>query len=71
MSDLGKFTCIKCGETFDKAWSDADAMADANARFPEGDISPDPICGDCYGDFLAWFERMRSGTRRPGGISRS
>ena len=46
------FTCEACGETFPKGWSDAEAVAEAEERFPGLDLS-DPgeagiVCDACY-----------------------
>jgi len=48
-----KFTCAACGGTFDKEWSDDDAMREANDN---GFLDkPEPlvlICDDCYNEAM-------------------
>lgn len=46
------FTCARCGETFDKTWSDEEAAAEAEEFFPGIDVS-DPaeagvVCTPCF-----------------------
>ena len=51
------FTCAKCGGTFNKGWSDAEAMAEYHTRMPE--VPPDEptavICDVCYERFMTWL----------------
>ncbi len=44
----GSFTCAQCDGTFEKAWSDEEAAAEAEENF--GDLLGDPVvvCDDCY-----------------------
>ncbi len=46
------FTCARCGETYDKIWSDEEAAAEAEGNFPGIDVTdPDEagvVCTDCY-----------------------
>lgn len=51
-----QFKCAKCGGTFDKGWSDGEAVAAAAALFPEG-VGDDAatLCDDCHRDFRAWM----------------
>lgn len=46
------FTCANCGETYEKAWSDEEAAAEAAELFPSLDIT-DPeeapvVCDSCF-----------------------
>lgn len=48
MAEPETFTCQQCGDTFEKAWSDADAAAEALELW-----GPDPqamvlLCDDCF-----------------------
>lgn len=57
------YTCENCGgdcgtfESEDRAWSDADAEAEARALFgnlPESERTV--LCDDCYRRFKAWLD---------------
>jgi hypothetical protein len=43
------FTCAMCGKTYDKEWTDEEAMAEAEGIFGDqlGD-DPDVVCDDCF-----------------------
>ena len=46
-----KYTCAKCGETFDKGWSDEEAETEYGERFAEEKAANEPRevwCDDCY-----------------------
>lgn len=60
------FDCVQCGGTFDKAWSDEDAQAEADELWGDA-LGDDPavVCDDCFqvmtgavpiADFLAGGE---------------
>jgi len=44
--EVPTFTCTMCGQTYRKAWSDADALAESKALF--GDVPCAVVCDDCY-----------------------
>lgn len=54
-----RFTCEKCKKTFDKGWSDEDALK-------EYEVSPwnlpqdgkGLVCDDCFTDFKKWFDSL-------------
>lgn len=60
------FTCARCGHTYPKAWSDAEAIAEGN-RFMNDDhpvVGLDEsdvvvICDDCYHTLLVWYAKNR------------
>lgn len=44
-----EFTCVACEETFKKVWSDAKALADKEALFPETPIEDcETVCEACF-----------------------
>lgn len=44
-----QFTCIACGGTFAKAWSDEEARAEHDRDYPGADIEDaETVCEDCY-----------------------
>ena len=52
---MAKYTCAKCGETFDlvedETWSSEKAKAEYAERFPDELESDEPravVCDDCY-----------------------
>ncbi len=54
-----EFTCARCGFTFPKGRTDAEAMAEAKENFGD-DIDQRPlvvICDDCYQLFMEARER--------------
>lgn len=60
MSD--DFTCAHCGETFPKAWSDEEALAEAEVH----GFDPDDcvvVCEDCHVKIMA-FNDHPLGERR-------
>lgn len=53
MSDT--YHCQGCHQTFLKAWSDEEALAEAAQNFPA--LTADDIvvlCEDCHREFMAW-----------------
>lgn len=47
MSDT--FTCEICRGVFEKAWTDEEAMAEAEEAFPTSDLTDTGlVCDDCY-----------------------
>jgi len=62
MTDVSRetFTCVRCGGTWPKGRSDAEAEAEMIATFgtpmpEEGPIQA--LCDDCYKDFMAWWAK--------------
>lgn len=44
-----EFTCYACSETFEKGWSDEEAMAEFGSTFPSADLEEcSVVCDDCY-----------------------
>lgn len=44
-----QFTCALCHQTFDKGWSDEEAITELQANFDTTDIADcDMVCDDCY-----------------------
>lgn len=51
------FTCSVCGETFANGWTDAEALAEAEAAYPGMELATDqPVCDECQKVFLAWLK---------------
>jgi hypothetical protein len=51
------FKCALCGETFAKAWSDAEADAEQAVRFPSlTNEARVLVCDDCDGLLIAFVE---------------
>jgi hypothetical protein len=48
------FTCAECGGTFEKAWSDEEARAEADENFGDELVDPVVVCDDCYQEMVAW-----------------
>lgn len=48
--DEATYTCAHCRRTFPKAWTDAEADAEARASFGRDSTAPDMVCvcDDCY-----------------------
>ena len=45
-----KFTCEECHETYDKAWTDEEASAEAELAF--GITTGATVCDDCYNKIM-------------------
>lgn len=46
-------TCDGCGKTFESAWTEADARAEAAKNFPKldvDDVMTAVVCDDCYNE---------------------
>ena len=57
MADNKEFTCARCGETFEKAWTDEEAATERKQNWPgwkEEDC--DVICDDCHKVFMKWHK---------------
>jgi len=58
------FTCALCHETFDKAWSDEEALAESHDLWPQEHIDGvdmDVVCDDCHHGVLAWVQDANTG----------
>jgi len=42
------FKCCVCGGTFEKAWSDEEAIAEMKQEFDKPVEECDVVCDDCY-----------------------
>lgn len=49
------YTCSRCGKTYEKGWSDEEAMADSKDQFGEHE-DYDVVCDPCYQKFMAWYQ---------------
>lgn len=57
------FTCDNCGGTFNKAWSDEEATAEAEGLFPAEDLEEGMgvVCDDCFHVIMAWAREEMPG----------
>lgn len=48
--ERGTFRCAACGETFDKAWSDEESWAEAEATWTPDELATGTslVCDDCW-----------------------
>jgi hypothetical protein len=48
--ETNEFTCTMCRETFDKAWTDDEAWAEARQLWTAEEIArgTDVVCDDCF-----------------------
>ena len=52
------YKCAQCGGTFDKGWTDDEALAEKSANgFDELDCAV--VCDDCYKTIMAWKETTK------------
>jgi hypothetical protein len=52
------YTCAHCGGTFDKTWSDEEALQETARDFSPGEIAAEGLavlCDDCHIAFKAWL----------------
>ncbi len=57
----GDFTCARCGETFEKAWTDEEAAAEAAGLFSPVELEDVAvICDDCFCEFAPHIPRLRA-----------
>lgn len=55
------YTCAVCGETYFNGWTEEEAEAEFNERFPGEDISKGAIiCDDCDKAVMAWLATQRT-----------
>lgn len=56
---MNRFTCEKCKMTFNKGWSDEEAMKEyAIAPWYIPDEEKSLLCDDCFIEFKKWFESL-------------
>lgn len=57
------FTCDNCGETYTKAWSDEEAMAEAESLYPAEDLEEGigVVCDACFQVIMAWAQEEMPG----------
>ena len=62
---MNTFTCYLCGETYEKAWTDADARAEMVDRYgPDTlDVEFGVICDDCDERVTAWWKGLPADVR--------
>ena len=47
------FTCSNCGGEFEKAWTDEEAAAEKEDKFPDASYDEMTlVCGDCYDELM-------------------
>jgi hypothetical protein len=52
-----QYTCAYCGGTFNKGWSDEEAMAEQEEAFPDVNLSDCAmVCDACYKRIMHWKE---------------
>ena len=57
MSGIGEsYTCGRCGGTFEKTWSDEEALAEAESLWTPETMADEQavICDDCFREFMEW-----------------
>ena len=60
------YTCASCGETFEKGWSDEEALEESAEQW--GDLPHDAlavVCDDCYQKMMGLPPEEETSTRRP------
>jgi DNA-directed RNA polymerase subunit RPC12/RpoP len=53
------YTCANCGGTFEKTYSDEEAMAEMESNFSPEEIAAEGkaiVCDDCYKRFMTWMK---------------
>lgn len=60
MTEEKTFTCAKCGETFIKAWTDAESVAERERVYGTSERSWSLVCHDCYQAFMKWYTELRA-----------
>lgn len=56
---MDKFTCANCTQTFNKEWTEEEAVKEFKSSpwyIPNENI--DVICDDCFEEFKEWFETL-------------
>jgi hypothetical protein len=55
------FTCYRCGETFEKGWSDEEAEAEARGLLSDAEMDDKvTVCDDCYVLVVPHIPRLRA-----------
>jgi hypothetical protein len=55
------YTCDRCGETYEKGWTDEEADAEYAANFPGlADEPRSVICEDCYQAFMVQIKGVEA-----------
>jgi nitrate/TMAO reductase-like tetraheme cytochrome c subunit len=52
---IDEYTCENCHGTFEKAWSDEEALAEAEAHGFEEPYGV--LCDDCHQRFMVWARK--------------
>lgn len=62
MTEPDHFTCAECGQTFPKLRTDAEAWAEARARWGDAMLGEDAavLCDDCHTAVLNWWTQVRA-----------
>jgi DNA-directed RNA polymerase subunit RPC12/RpoP len=54
-----EYQCAKCGNVYNKGWTDEEAKAEACEVFPGLDSDNHEesaiLCDDCYNEMMAWL----------------
>lgn len=59
------FTCAYCHETFESAWTDEEAIAEAQATFSEVELeATEVVCDECYKAVMAALDGIREQVRQ-------
>jgi hypothetical protein len=57
----GTYTCDLCGQTYEKAWTDEEALAEAEDNFSPAELEDTAVvCDDCYRKFMPELPRTRA-----------
>lgn len=59
MEDDKTFQCVMCGETFQKGWSDEEAMKEYEQNYGAhiGE-EMDVVCDECHDAIMVWRKNM-------------
>ncbi len=57
-----EYECSLCKETFEKGWTDAEALAEYEVTFTEEERQDvrEVVCDDCYKKIMEWANNERS-----------
>lgn len=55
-----EYVCAACHETFEKAWTDEEALAEYLAAFTEEERKDvrEVVCDECYAKVMAWKQTL-------------
>ena len=61
MTAENQYTCSLCKETFEKGWTDSEAIAEYVATFTEEEREDvtEVVCDDCYKKIMEWAKNER------------